>query len=218
MEGPVLPKTVGEISEVMNRNENLVDKMIEQLKNNPDAIADSMSATVPNISPENLDAARGYAMSGQGTRLLRQLQDQGIDPRALASKSQKEMRLRRGLEKRASAKLPTKKCILVTTARKLKERDLYLGELKRSAELILRCTPVSIPCSRLQLGPWENLRLTGWYSPSPLGGRNKRSSKLIGFEIASELILVATDLEGNHVSITTAQLEAVEKLLGQSEQ
>lgn len=172
---------VDNIKEALN-NVNLSEVL---KKVNPDDVTKMIKETAGNMSPEMVEKARKLAMNGQGDQIMREMQKRGINARDMKEQIKEQQRLTR-----ASIPKDTIKAVLITTSRQLKSRDVSQVSIRAAAIKILRTDdPVELSCSRLAHGSLVGKTLKAWYDPN-VKGTNKRASKIIGFQMAGELLVV----------------------------
>lgn len=193
-----------QIKEALSNN-NLTD-MLSRINDHPEEIQSMVNDSMNTITPEMMSQARNLASGAQGNQIMREMQRRGMNPRAMKSQLADQQRAMRVSNKNAS----TQRAILITASRKLKPRDISLISIQSSVPHIINSssgTAVEISCSRLALGPLSGKTIKAWYD-SHRPGKNKRASKIVGFAISGELLIIME--EGD---LTEADFLAAEKLL-----
>lgn len=169
-----------------------------------------LSGIQNNMDPELKAKAERLARGGQGKQLQQLLQKNGVNMKQIRSQALANQRAQRGL----GSTNPTQSALLITKSRQLKTRQVPKGDgasstadLAACAKTILNCTdPVEISCSRLAVGPWVGKKIKIWYNDAYLG-KNRRTSKIVGYPIGSEILIIGDD------ALTEADFLEVEKLL-----
>jgi hypothetical protein len=178
-------------------NANVSD-MINQLVSNPDELSKIMASTSSQISPEMMDRARRMATNGQGKKLMEEMENRGFDPKAMRAQLMQQQAIAKGLRNTSHKDIAdSQQVLLINTSRQVKIRQLTTAKISESAATILHTqAPLEISCSRLAVGPLAGATIKAWYDPT-CAGKNKRASKLVGFPIAGDLLIV---LEGGDLS------------------
>lgn len=179
------------------------NSMLNDMMNNPDEITKFMSDSSGQKNSDMMEQARKIAMSGQGEEIIQEMQNRGLDPKAMRSQMLEHQNSLRGISTK-SLEL-TKKVILITVSRKIKVRNIPLNSVSQSAENILHTSePVELSCSRLARGPLKDAIIKVWYNPNH-PGVNRRASKIIGFNIGGEILIVNNEGDISEDQFLTAE-------------
>jgi hypothetical protein len=173
-----------------------IASLLEKVCKNPDDLNKLLHNSVDNITPDMLDNAKKMLGNGQGEQLLKSLQQKGINPNNLKSKLSAHNNAFKNILKPGN-KSPTRKCILITTNRQLKIRNLPIDDMSKYISTILKVdSPLSMECSRLSIDVFKDKKLTIWYDKNKIG-KNKRATKIAGFTIAGDIIISILDEDIN---------------------
>lgn len=184
------------------KNTNISD-MLNQMAANPEEVNKMMEDSMNQMTPEMMEQARRLAMGGQGDQIMREMQKRGIDPKAMRAQMLQQQRALRGLTRKTGDS--TLEVILITTSRQAKVRKIPRDNITAAVASILKCpSPVELSCSRLAQGPLVGHTIKVWYDPER-PGKNRRASKIIGFPIGGEIVIVMDD------NLTEANFIAAEK-------
>jgi hypothetical protein len=148
-----------------------------------------MGESLNNVSPEMIDQARRLATGGQAEQIMKEMNRRGVNPQALRSDLLRQRNALRGM----NTKKPgvTKRVLYITRSRQIKERDIPIHDMNASINAILRVSnPIELSCSRLAKGPLTGHTIKLWYDPNE-SGKNRLSSKLIGFPIGGEAVIIS---------------------------
>jgi len=201
-----IPELTSEaINEAMNSDK--LASMFSRLADHPEDITKMMKENpIPNMTPEMNAKMSKLATSGNATQMLKHMQQKGMDPLAMRKQIKKQEQEQKDLRKaNPQAHVETKKAILITTNRQTKIRDIPVALVKETAQKIIKSPDtISMSCSRLALGPLENKEIRAWYDPKHQG-KNKRTSKLVGFPIGGELLLICEDGDLTEEDFITAE-------------
>lgn len=184
------------------KNTNISD-MLNQMAANPEEVSKMMEDSMSRMTPDMMDQARKLAMGGQGDQIMREMQKRGIDPKAMREQMKEQQRALRGLGgKHGDA---TTQVILITTSRQAKVRKIPRGNITAAVGSILKCpSPVELSCSRLAQGPLSGKTIKVWYDPEH-AGKNRRASKIVGFSIGGEIVVVVDDEDLSEANFTAAE-------------
>ena len=184
-----------------------IASLLEKVCKNPDDLNKLLHDSVDNITPDMLNNAKKMLGTGQGEQLLKSLQQKGINPNNLKSKLSAHNNAFKNILKPGN-KSPTRKCILITTNRQLKIRNLPIDDMSKYISTILKVdSPLSIECNRLSIDVFKDKKLTIWYDKNKIG-KNKRATKIAGFTIAGDIIISILDED-----INESEFLIVEKFL-----
>jgi len=173
-----------------------IASLLEKVCKNPDDLNKLLHDSVDNITPDMLNNAKKMLGTGQGEQLLKSLQQKGINPNNLKSKLSAHNNAFKNILKPGN-KSPTRKCILITTNRQLKIRNLPIDDMSKYISTILKVdSPLSMECSRLSIDVFKDKKLTIWYDKNKIG-KNKRATKIAGFTIAGDIIISILDEDIN---------------------
>jgi len=173
-----------------------IASLLEKVCKNPDDLNKLLHDSVDNITPDMLNNAKKMLGTGQGEQLLKSLQQKGINPNNLKSKLSAHNNAFKNILKPGN-KSPTRKCVLITTNRQLKIRNLPIDDMSKYISTILKVdSPLSIECNRLSIDVFKDKKLTIWYDKNKIG-KNKRATKIAGFTIAGDIIISILDEDIN---------------------
>jgi len=195
--------------EVQKQLNNLnIGQIIGQLSANPEHINKMMTESKSQLSPDMLDMAKKMANNGQGQKLMRDMESRGFDPKVMRAQLLKQQALAKGMASAGKQEGKTQKVILITTSRQIRVREFVADKIAAGAKSLLGTeNPIEISCSRLAVGPLKDANIKAWYNPKIIG-KNRRSSRITGFSIGSELLIIAEDTD-----LTEADFLAAEDLL-----
>lgn len=202
------PNNISDIKEALNSTN--LSSVLSKMSENPGELGRVMTESMDHMTPTMRDQARKLAQSGQGDQIKREMLKLGMDPRGMQSMLKEQQRQQKSLDKlMGNVKLSNeRKVVLITASRQLKVKTVPSGSIK---EFVAHSThtdnPVELSCSRLAVGPLEGKIIKLWYDPNRKG-KNPRSTKIIGFPIAGEAVIVADDYD-----LTEEMVSAAEKLL-----
>ena len=173
-----------------------IASLLEKVCKNPDDLNKLLHDSVDNITPDMLNNAKKMLGTGQGEQLLKSLQQKGINPNNLKSKLSAHNNAFKNILKPGN-KSPTRKCVLITTNRQLKIRNLPIDDMSKYISTILKVnSPLSIECTRLSIDVFKDKKITIWYDKNKIG-KNKRATKIAGFTIAGDIIISILDEDIN---------------------
>jgi hypothetical protein len=173
-----------------------IASLLEKVCKNPDDLNKLLHDSVDNITPDMLNNAKKMLGTGQGEQLLKSLQQKGINPNNLKTKLSAHNNAFKNILKPGN-KSPTRKCILITTNRQLKIRNLPIDDMSKYISTILKVdSPLSTECTRLSIDVFKDKKLTIWYDKNKIG-KNKRATKIAGFTIAGDIIISILDEDIN---------------------
>jgi len=174
-------------------NQTNISSALNRIRNNPEELSSIMEQSMKYMTPETMEQARKLAMGGQGDQIRREMSRRGINPQTLRKQlesQKKSMKAARKDEPKLNTGLS---CILITTSRQVKSRIIEPSTLRLSIRSILQTdSPVELSCSRLCKGPLIGKNIKVWYD-STNTGRNRRASKIIGFPVGGNMLVVAQD-------------------------
>ena len=151
-----------------------------------------------------------FKHNGQGLKIMQNMQKRGIDPRAMRAEFLKQQNALKGIQKHEEGE--TQKAILITASRQLRCREIPTDKSKHKTVIAgaLHCeNPVELSCSRLAVGPLEGLEIRIWYDDNA-NGKNKRASKLVGFDVANEILVMVNDHDLSEEDFLTVEKMLVE--------
>jgi hypothetical protein len=182
-----------------------IGEALSKLSKNPDEVSKLMEQSAGQVTPQMMEEARKLAMGSQGQHILKEMKRRGMDPHSMRSQALQQQRALKGM---ASKTGEMKRCVLITGGRQLKMRNIPIGSEQISAVNIVGTdNPVELSCSRLASGPLEGKSIKIWCD-TKRKGKNRRLTKILGFPIAGEGLIIMT--EGD---LTEADFLAAEKLL-----
>lgn len=172
-----------------------IGSMLNRMTNNPEEVTRMMHESMKTLSPEVMQQARNMAMGAQGQQIRKEMQRRGINPQAMRKQLLEQKRALQGTSAQVSSDATA--AIIVTTSRQVRTRKLSQASLSLSAAAILHAeAPVELSCSRLAKGPLTGKSIKIWYDPNH-PGKNKRTSRIIGFPVGGEMLIV---VEGEDLS------------------
>jgi len=196
---PSLP--IDEVKTALN-NTN-ISAVLNRISNNPEELNKVMETSINSMTPEMMEQARKLAMGGQGQQIIREMQRKGIDPKVMRSHILEEQKILKGLSSKVTEM--TKKAILITNSRQLKVRNIPISSIKiAAANLVKSSDPVELSCSRLAAGPLKGKTIKVWCNPQH-PGKNKRASKIIGFPMGGEMLIIMEEGDLNEKDFLAAE-------------
>jgi hypothetical protein len=200
VQGDVNNRNIGEEMKEALNNTNMTT-ILNQISNNPDLISKMMEESMAQMTPEMMEKAKKMATGGQGQQLLRNMQRRGIDTQPMKAKliaQQKAL-------KNSIKSEPNKRTVLITAGRKLKIRNIPVASIQTSATRIIKSESViELSCSRMASGPLQGKTIKVWYDPNR-GGKNPRASKIVGFPIAGDLLIIMEEGDLTEEDFITAE-------------
>lgn len=193
---PPAPNTVT-LSEMLN-TQNINDA-VNQLQSDPDSIAEALQQS---MSPELMNRARQLAAGGNQTALTNMLNKKGVSMKKLRAEAKEKKKLHNKVTSELAG--PTQSVVLITQGRQHKVKQLHKQNLKDEIIKLIGDGAVQLPCSRLCKGPLSDNSVNLWYNTKHLG-KNKRTSKLIGFPIGGPAVIVCSDTDLNLNDFLTAE-------------
>ncbi len=199
---------LGEVEKVDGELKNVdMSTILNQLSNlNTNDLTKIMEDSMNQITPEMMEQARRLTSGGQGEQLMKEMQRRGMNPQAMRSELLKQRNSLKGYHSKKNEN--TKQVIHITRSRQIKERSIPNGEISAAVATILRIpNPVELSCSRLARGPLSGQVIKLWYNPEE-SGKNRLSSKIIGFPIGGEAVIVSAteDLTENQITSVLNEL------------
>lgn len=192
------------ISEVLNNID--FSEVISKVTSNSEDIANLAQQSAGHITPSMMEQARKYANGEQGKKIKEEIVRQGVGNRATLEnmKEQKKLYDQANIKSKGNSQ----KAILVTSSKQIKIKEIHPKILREEAGKILKTdNPTEISCSRLSKGPLNNKTIKVWYDEK-CKGNNKRATKIIGFQIAGDLLIVVENED-----LSERNFREVEKLL-----
>jgi hypothetical protein len=206
--GMNFPNNIGDIKDALNSTN--LSSVLSKMSDNPGELGRVMTESMDHMTPSMRDQARKLAQGGQSDQIKREMVKLGMDPRSMQSMLKEQQRQQKSLDKLiGNVKISDeRKVVLITASRQLKAKSVPSGSIKEFvAHSVHTDNPVELSCSRLAVGPLEGKIIKLWYDPNRKG-KNPRSTKIIGFPIAGEAVIVADDYD-----LTEEMVSAAEKLL-----
>lgn len=196
-----LPKIPGgEVAKALNSTN--VASVLNQMAANPDAMAKAMEESASQMTPEMLEEAKRLAMSGQGDQILKEMQRRGMDMNAIRSQMMEQKKMMHGLMPKTD---DMKRVILITSNRQLKNRTVPLTGVASVAENILKSSKVvELACSRLAVKALQGKTIKVWCDPDNKG-KNRRLSKILGFPMGGEGLIVMEEGDLDEKSFLDAE-------------
>lgn len=188
-----------ELMKLAEKESGKMEETVEPLANpvtldNITTKTEEFSKFVQQITPEMMDKAKKLISEDQGKKLMEEMEKRGIDSQMLKSEVVKQKNTLRGLTKTSD----TKQVLLITNSRQVKVRNVNVYNMETIIKSILKSGKVvELSCSRLASGPLLGKTVKLWCNPDlPNEGNssiNKRLTKIIGFPIGGEGIIVLED-------------------------
>lgn len=197
---PQESSTQPSLSEAMNSTNFAA--VLNRMSSNPEEVAKLMEESVDKMDPKILNDARRMASGGQGEQILKEMQRRGIDTNAMRSQILQQRKALQGL---ATKKEDTKSVVLITNNRQLKMRTIPINLISAAAENIIGSSKVvELSCSRLANGPLQGKTVKVWCNPE-VKGRNRRLSKILGFPIGGDGLIVMQEGDLDEASFLAAE-------------
>lgn len=186
-------------------NINIQD-ITNKIVNDREGISKLVEDSMDKVTPEMIQKANKMAKGGQGQQMVKMMQKKGLEPQAMRDQFiQQQKMMKKAAEKNLG---DTKKVIHITSGKQVKSKNIHVNSVKNDIAKIIGCDePTELPCSRLAKGSLDGKTIKLWYD-SNRKGKNPRGSRIAGFEIAGEIIIIMD--EGN---IEQEDFIAVEKSL-----
>lgn len=200
---------LGDVKDIKDAlNSANLSSVLSKISDDPGEVGRIMTESMGHMTPAMMEQARKLAQGGQGDQIKREMLKMGMDPRQMQVQLKEQRRQQRSLDKLLGKVDNNKRVVLITSSRQLKGRMFSSTSFRESiAHAVHTLNPVELSCSRLAVGPLEGKTVKLWYNPERKG-KNQRSSKIIGFPIAGEAVIVMD--EGD---LTEEMVSAAEKLL-----
>lgn len=186
-----------------------VSNMISQIASNPNMISDAMTQAMNSLSPDMMEQAKKLATSDMGQKLMSEMTQRGVNPHLLRKEFQHQQKLMRGLVKKGDVQ----DVLYINSKRQCSVRSIPRNSIRSAVETILKSKDVvELPCSRLAKNEWSNKTVSIWYVNN-CKLKNRRTNRLAGFTINSEIIIVVIDpVEGaEDVVVSEAILKRIEQ-------
>ncbi len=163
-------------------------EVISKLANNPSEVAHLVGESASQLNPTMMEQARKQAMGSRGEQIKKELLRQGIDNRDM--KNQLLQQKKEFQKMNDKTKGAVKQAILITSSKLLNKRNIAILTITSEAKNII-CSDdaVEISCSRIALGNLSGMTIKAWYDPKRQG-KNVRASKIIGFKVAGDLLVI----------------------------
>jgi len=185
----------------MDLNSGDLSSILNKLSQNPEDFSKLLEESMKHMTPDLLEKAKKMS-AAKGDVLKREMKRKGMDGKEMKDKLLQEMK-----QIRKTNKQETKKAIIVTLSRQLKVKDVPISLTETMVQNLIKSTQVvEMNCSRLALGPLSDKIIKVWYSANNTD-KNKRASKIVGFPIGGELLIVT---DGN---LSEKDFIEVEKML-----
>lgn len=207
-----------DIVEKVPEGQDLV-KRISSTEDPSKNMMSSLEDMMKNISPDMIEQVKKMASGGGSIEDIMKkmmgggsfndvkdaLQKQGIDMRAM---QRSLLASQRKMTAKDLANGSIKKGLHIDKNRRISSIDLIKDKTAESAKVALKMSnPIELSCSRLARGPWEGKTIKVWYNPDA-AGKNRLSSKIIGFPTGSDLIIVGEeDLSTQDLQTIKTELE-----------
>jgi hypothetical protein len=180
-----------------------IPSVVSRMKNNPDEVEKIIDEQMGSITPEMMEKARKLISEGQGQQILKEMMKKGVNPSELKNKILKQKKELKKANKTTIQKVSYQNVIHITNSRQAKVRKIQSDNIEVSVKAILNApSAVELSCSRLSKGPFAKKTLKVWYNPEK-PGKNKRSSKIMGFPVGSDLIILSV---GDDIDLKSFEL------------
>lgn len=177
-------------NEPIKLDKTAIAAALDRIASDPSHLGKALEASTNEMTPELMEEARRLAMGGQGEEIMREMQRRGIDPNAMRAQMMAQQRALRGL---GSKTANTRRAVFITGNRQLKMKNIPLGAIEVAAGAMLNSDKaVELSCSRLAVGPLSGKSVKVWCDPERKG-KNKRLTKILGFPIAGEGLIIVQD-------------------------
>lgn len=214
IEGVSLPSDMNpeEVSNLLS-NPKLLNNISKSL--NAEAIGDIMkddsvmakiAESGGSMDAETIKSIQKMAQSGNTSKMKEMAGKSGISLKK-ARKMEKEMKSSHSAQNEKVGE--SYKGVIITNTRKLKEKDIYIKQLKDEILSLVGSGFCQEECPRLSIGAFEHKKFFVYYKPGP--GRNRRASKLcFGNEkyIGGNIVILAVKDD-----LTVKDVELMETLL-----
>jgi hypothetical protein len=178
-----------------------VPEILSKISNDPGSLGQMLDASQDMMTPELIEKARKLANGGQGGQILKEMQKRGVDTDTIRDQMADQQKLMREM----IANKPHKEVILITASRQLRSKRILSDSIEASAKRFLKAeTAVELPCSRLATGTLSGKTITVWYDPLQTG-KNKRASKIVGFPVGGDILIVMSDGDLNEEQFLEAE-------------
>jgi hypothetical protein len=202
---PDVLKAISNVDMSQALNQENINNVMDRIKNNPDEI----SRMIDNLdidNPDVMEEARKLVQSGQGNKILKQMEKRGMNPKELCAQIKAQQKEQRALKTGSYGMFHM---IVITATRQLRIRKVSGASLSSVANDLLSCSSaIEISCSRLARGVLKDKNVKAWYNGDLQGTKNNRASKLVGFPVIGALI-ISTD----NTLITEKEFLQIEKEL-----
>lgn len=195
------------IKDVLNNID--FSEVISKVTSNSEDVANLAAQSAGHITPSMMEQARKHANGEQGKKIKEEVVRQGLCNRATLENMKEQKKLYD--QANIKAKGVAQKTILITSSKQIKIKEIHpknSDKLKEEIGGILKTNnPTELLCSRLSKGPLENKTIKVWYD-AKCKGNNKRATKIIGFQIAGDLLIMI-----DNEDLSEQNFREVEKLL-----
>jgi hypothetical protein len=178
-----------------------IDQVLEMIANKPEETMKQMATAAEGISPEMVDKAKKMA----GGENQRHVQTEMAKKHISATKVRKQMKEAKKEKRDKEGPKDQEElvsCILLKH-KTLRDKKITPSEIPKALH---SKEPINSTCSRLSVGPWENIEISIWHDPNGLS-LNDRASKLCSFPIRGDVIFISD------FPICSKEFEEVEKAL-----
>lgn len=192
------PKLLNNISKSLN-----AETVSEIMKD--DSVMAKIAESGGSMDPETIRNIQKMAQSGNAGAMRSMANKSGISMKK-ARKMEKEMRSHSSREEKVGESY---KAVIITDTRKLKEKDVYVKQLKDEITSIIGPKFINEECPRLSVGAFEHKKFVIYYNPEMK--RNKRASKLCFNNtkyIGGKILIVAIKDD-----VTAKDIELIESIL-----
>lgn len=185
--------------------ENLAKKVLED-EDSKKIINDILSSNEFTSQADLKDKLIDVLSTKEGKKLSENVKKSGLK-RKDALRAQKQMKKQESL---LNPKQIQKNAVMITLNRKIKNVKLNSKNIEESIKKLIKPNELAeIKLPNFSIGKFENINIKLWYDPS-LGGVNKKISRLLGYNISGDVILVCDGQD-----FTDNDFLYIEKLMGE---
>jgi hypothetical protein len=178
-----------------------ISEILNQVSKNPDDLGKVLQESMAQMTPDRMEQARKLAMGNQGNQIMKQMKKKGINPQDLKKQLEEQQKALRKMGPINS----TKRAVLITTSRQLKMRDVSTSSVQESVKHIINSgNAVEMSCSRMASGQLLGKTIKAWYDPQRQG-KNTRASKIVGFPIAGNLLVIMDEGDLNEMDFIASE-------------
>jgi hypothetical protein len=178
--------------------------VLDRFASDPGEVTQMMKDSMGQISPDMMEEAKKMISNGQGQQILREMQRRGLNPMDLREQlmeHQRAMRVPKGTD--------GKRVVVITNNRQLRMRSVPADAVALGVHSILKSpTTKELSCSRLANGPLAGKTIKVWCDTENKG-KNRRLSKIVGFPVGGDGVIVMEEGDLTEVHFLAAEKELV---------